>query len=66
MTKVIAEKMFKRDYLPLIVRGEKEMGNKDYPLRSIAWNEYVDELYRAGLISESQVDRWCVPKYLTN
>jgi len=74
MTKKQIDQQFK-DYLLPSVKKAFERDNratlkgkacKDKPARCEAYNNYIDSLHREGRITESQANRYCIPKSLIN
>lgn len=59
ITKAQALASFRREVLPFIRR--KQNGRADIPACREGWNNYTDALYRDGLISPRQYDRWTNP-----
>jgi hypothetical protein len=65
MKKPQAEAEFRASYLPLIKKREAESGGKvDEALRRTMWNDYTDELCRAGRISYHRYATWTHPRWL--
>jgi hypothetical protein len=74
-TKADAEKVFKRDIMPVILeseqrvefRGERSVtraGPPDRPMRREMWNNFVDGLQKDGVITREQAYSWSHPSWL--
>lgn len=62
LTKKEVMAMFLEHVLPAIQRTEQEQtGRVDLPMRSEAWNNFVDSLQKDGQISRRQADTWVNP-----
>jgi hypothetical protein len=65
MTKHEAEEIFKRDYLPILIKNEKEgTGKIDKHGRRFKWSCFVDSLNKGGDITNNQAARWSAPRWL--
>ena len=63
ITKAEAQKVFSRDYLPLIQQQDAKFPHSgiDTVMRRTAWNDMVDSLHEAGYVSDKQADTWINP-----
>lgn len=59
MTKDSAIAWFVKWVLPAI--ENKEDGERDLPLRIVAWSEYTDALFKEGKITKDQFISWTIP-----
>lgn len=50
--------------LPSIKNRYEINGIKDKPARREAYNNFIDSLQKDGQITESQANRYCIPKRL--
>ena len=58
MTKVQAEEIFKRKYLPFIPKN-------DNPAKRMAWSDYTDFLCKSGQITMKQYETWTQPVFIS-
>jgi len=63
-TKKQIDSNFKTYILPSIIKQYEQDGRKDKPARCEAYNNYIDSLQRAGHITESKANVYCIPKNL--
>lgn len=66
----LSKKQIDKDFISNILPSVKqtfELNNRiDKPARYEAYNNYIDYLNKDGLISESQANKYCIPKRLIN
>ncbi len=56
-TEAEAEADFREHILPHVPADDK-------PAKRMAWNDYVDQLQRAGQITEGQAGTWDQPRFI--
>lgn len=64
MTHKEFNKRFKEYMLPSVVSFFEKDGIPDKPARREEYNNYMDSLHRDGLITDKQVNKWCMPELL--
>ena len=52
---------FTENILPWVKEQYEQDGVADFPARSEAWNNFVDDLHQDGKISDWQVNNWSHP-----
>jgi len=62
LNKKQADNNFISFILPLIKKSEGNLIDK--PMRCEEYNSYIDSLQKSGEITESQANRYCIPKHL--
>jgi len=66
MNKQQVDSSFKTWILPSVkVEFEKD-GIRDIPARCEAYNNYVDSLHKDRQLTDTQVNKYCIPKNLIN
>jgi len=58
------DRIFREEWMPEVRAIEKEIGFRDFTLRSTTYNNYVDSLQRDGLLNSRQVNDYIIPKDL--
>jgi hypothetical protein len=58
MTKKQAERIFKEEILPQVIKRYESDGRKDIPARRFEWSTFIDSLCKDGQISQHQYDTW--------
>jgi len=56
-TKKQVEQEFKTSILPYIPANDR-------PMRQMAWNDFCDQLHKAGEITDRQANYWGHPKFI--
>jgi hypothetical protein len=62
MTKEEAVAIWRREILPAVRQRYEQDGRIDRPARAEAWNNWTDELCKAGQITMRQYETWTHPK----
>jgi len=58
------DRVFREEWMPEIRAIEKEIGFRDFTLRSTNYSYYIDSLHRDGSISDKQVNNYAIPQDL--
>lgn len=58
LTKKQAETLFKETH-------KTSLNTNDIPLKRMLWNDFTDALHKDGKITDTQVDTWSQPAFLT-